>query len=149
MSVDITSRVPRKKVSIGKTREAAQRILAFLGKGRSELSLALVKDREIRELNGRYRHRPEPTDVLSFPAGESFFAGAKMLGDVVISVERAEIQARRRGAPLEQELERLLIHGILHLLGYDHERSPKEARVMRQMERKISRALCGKEAAAV
>jgi probable rRNA maturation factor len=149
MSVEITSRVQGEKVSIRRVRKTAQRILALLEQSRSELSLALVDNDQIRKLNDRYRHKPEPTDVLSFPAGESLSTGAKILGDVVISVEQAERQAKRRGEALEQEVERLMIHGILHLLGYDHERSAKEAKIMRRMERKISRALCERRSSRV
>ena len=73
----------------------------------------------------------------------------RLLGDVVISVDRAEEQAKAGGWTLNEEIDRLLIHGILHLLGYDHERSKKQAQVMRALERKITRALCGKKAAAL
>lgn len=119
----------------------AEGILAFLKQDRAELSLALVDNRKIQELNARYRNRNEPTDVLSFPSGESLPAGVQILGDVVISVEKAEEQARRRRKTLEREMTDLLIHGILHLLGYDHERSARDARIMRAMEKKVSRAL--------
>ena len=127
-----------------RVKKTAQAILDLLDRQESELSLALVGDREIQELNARYRNKNEPTDVLSFPFDASVPAGNRMLGDVVISVDRAERQARMRGKRLETEIERLLIHGILHLLGYDHERSESEAKAMRALERKLSRALCGR-----
>ena len=69
-------------------------------------------------LNRRWRRRNGPTDVLSFPAGES---GARFLGDIVISIPYATRQARRRSDPPSREMDRLLVHGFLHLLGYDHE----------------------------
>jgi probable rRNA maturation factor len=70
----------------------------------------------MRALNRRYRRKDRPTDVLSFPAG-----GGGLLGDIVISVPYATRQARRRRQPASAELDRLLLHGYLHLLGYDHE----------------------------
>ena len=66
----------------------------------------------------------------------------RLLGDVVISVEKANEQAKERGHTFEQELATLLIHGVVHLLGYDHERSPKEARAMGRIEKRIFRKLC-------
>lgn len=141
MSVDITHKERGKKVPTRALRKTAERILAFLKQDRAELSLALVDNRKIQELNARYRDKNEPTDVLSFPSGESLPAGVQILGDVVISVEKAEAQARKRRKTVEREIEGLLIHGILHLLGYDHERSARDARIMRAMEKKVSRAL--------
>ncbi len=141
MSVDITHKERGKKVPTRALRKTAERILAFLKQDRAELSLALVDNRKIQELNARYRDRNEPTDVLSFPSGESLPAGVQILGDVVISVEKAEAQARKRRKTVEREIESLLIHGILHLLGYDHERSARDARIMRAMEKKVSRGL--------
>ena len=149
MSVDIANKVGRQKVSVRKLKKTAERILKLLNKNRVELSLSLVKNQEIRELNARYRNKNEPTDVLSFPIGEHFPTGMQILGDVVISVEQAEKQAGKRRKTLEQEVESLLIHGILHLLGYDHERSQKEAKIMRGMEKKIHRALYERRALGV
>jgi probable rRNA maturation factor len=151
MSVDVVCRVAAKKPSLRRLKQTAQKILAFLEQPQSELSLALVGNREIQQLNRKYRHKPTPTDVLSFPADDIDAppAGRTLLGDVVISVPRAKEQAKAGGWGLDEELDRLLIHGILHLLGYDHERSKKDAFVMRALEKKISRALCGKTAAAL
>jgi len=142
MSVEIVNKIRRKKISVRRTKRTAQRILGLLNQDRVELSLALVDNREIKQLNARYRKKDQPTDVLSFPSGEQLPTGIQILGDVVISVEQAEEQAGERRKTLEQEIESLLIHGILHLLGYDHERSRKEAKIMQGLERKISRALC-------
>ncbi len=141
VSVEIISRNRVKKVSLRKLKHSARRVLEILGRSRAEFCLALVDDREIRKLNARYRDKDEPTDVLAFPSGEPLLPGMPTVGDVVISVERAAEQARRRRKTLEQEIRTLLIHGILHLLGYDHERSRRDARIMRGMEKKISRAL--------
>lgn len=76
----------------------------------------LVSDRRMRDLNRRFRNRAVATDVLSFPLHEGAY-----MGDVIISVETARRQARRLGHGLQQELQLLLLHGVLHLMGYDHE----------------------------
>jgi rRNA maturation RNase YbeY len=101
-----------------------------------------VGNREIRKLNARFRKKDYPTDVLSFPAGNGKPTGVRLLGDVVISVDKAKQQARERRRTLDEEIVMLLIHGIVHLLGYDHERSAKDARAMIRLERKIYRVLC-------
>jgi probable rRNA maturation factor len=145
MSVDVVSRARGGKIARGRVRQTARKILALLDEGKTELSVALVGNEEIEKLNEKYRHKPEPTDVLSFPADEP--PAGRLLGDVVISLERAEEQAKSGGWTLDEEIDRLLIHGILHLLGYDHERSKREAGVMRAMEKKLFRALCGKKTA--
>ena len=145
MGVDVTHKVPGKRIPIGRLKKTAQKILQILKQDRSELSLALVGNREMQELNSRYRKKNEPTDVLSFPSGERLPIGTQILGDVVISVEQAEKQATKRKQSLQEEMTSLLVHGILHLLGYDHERSKKEAKIMRGMEKKIRRALCRKQ----
>ncbi len=142
MAVDIVTLSKGKKVSSRRLKSTAVRILKLLKENRSELSLALVGNREIRKLNSQYRNKNEPTDVLSFPLEQDLPKGKKLLGDVVISVEQAEKQAEEGKKTLEKELEFLLIHGILHLLGYDHEVSPNEASRMHRMEKRIQRALC-------
>jgi probable rRNA maturation factor len=142
MAVEIVSRTPAGRSHLRSLKRKARRILALLKQGRVELSLALVADREIRRLNARYRKKDYPTDVLSFPPGGPLPRGARVLGDVVISVERAKVQANESGKTLGDEMESLLIHGILHLLGHDHERSAKEAKAMQNLEKKIRRALC-------
>ncbi len=116
----------------------ARRVLAELGHARSELSLALVDDAEIAALNAAWRGRREPTDVLSFSLAEGEHAdrSGALLGDVVISLETAARQARRGGRTLDGELARLLVHGVLHLVGHDHAR-PAEARALRAEERRL------------
>ncbi|HKA34374.1 MAG TPA: rRNA maturation RNase YbeY, partial [Candidatus Binatia bacterium] len=127
----------------------AEKILDFVEESNSELSLALVDDDAIAKLNKKYRRKPKPTDVLSFQVETPMNGGPKLLGDVVISIDQAREQAKTGGWTLSQEIDRLLIHGILHLLGYDHERSAKDARLMRALEKKIARAICGKRGAAL
>ena len=106
-----------------------------------ELSVSLVGDRAIRRLNRTWRKTDRSTDVLSFPAGEipRGAPGPRPIGDVVISVETALRVARHEGRPVEAEVERYLAHGILHLLGYDHEKSAREARRMLALEESLLR----------
>jgi len=82
------------------------------------VEVLIVSDSEIEELNRQFRGKPYPTDVLSFPL--TYVAGGP-LGSVVISIDRAEWEAKKRGHSVADEIKLLLIHGILHLLGYDHE----------------------------
>ena len=117
---------------------SARRLLQGLRRGDAELSIVLVSDREMRALNRRWRGHDRPTDVLSFPQDAG--RGA-LLGDVVISVDTARRQAAEQRTTLGREAERLLIHGLLHLLGYDHERSPADARRMQRRERVLARWL--------
>jgi probable rRNA maturation factor len=119
----------------------ALEVLRLLKQEHAELSLALVGDREIRKLNAKYRAKDYATDVLSFTA-EDAPGPIPLLGDVVISIDKARAQARERGRTMREEMTTLLIHGIVHLLGYDHEKSARDARVMQRLERKIYRALC-------
>jgi rRNA maturation RNase YbeY len=120
----------------------ARALLAALGEADAELSLALLDDAGMAELNRRFRGREGPADVLAFALREGRYAErrGRLLGDVVIAVGVAERQAAERGHDLEAECLRLLIHGVLHLLGYDHAR-PGEARVMRAKERALWRRL--------
>jgi len=107
----------------------------------SELSLLFTDDKTISELNQRYLGRLGPTDVLAFPmANESSPSlSTEVLGDVVVSVDTALAESARLGEPLERTIFRLLIHGILHLLGYDHEKSPREAaRMTREQNRLLA-----------
>jgi probable rRNA maturation factor len=119
-----------------------RRVLAALGHARSELSLRLTDDAGIAHLNAAFRGRRGPTDVLSFSLleGEHARHRGRLLGDVVIGVPQAARQARAARRGLDGELARLAIHGILHLLGHDHERAD-EARAMRAEERRLRREL--------
>ena len=94
-----------------------------------EVNVLLTSNREMRVLNRKFRKKDKPTDVLSFPASEAVGGG-----DIAISAEIASEQARRLGHTLEQELKVLLLHGLLHLAGYDHENDQGE---MLRAERKL------------
>ena len=108
-----------------------------------EVSVTFVDDNRIHELNKEYRNVDRPTDVLSFPLGENGIydvnkeTGACMLGDIVISIETALRQAEIYGHSLEREVGFLTVHSMLHLLGYDHEVSQLEERIMREKEEEI------------
>ena len=104
-----------------------------------ELSILFTDDEGITELNQRYLRRPGPTNVLAFPmlSGPSPHLESGMLGDVVISVDTALSESQELGEPLQRTVDRLLIHGILHLLGFDHEGSRKEALRMRREENRL------------
>jgi len=100
--------------------------------GDTEVSVLLADDESVRTLNRDYRGVDAPTDVLAFSQleGEDFGCeGGNVLGDVVISVETASRQAQEHGHALDDEIDVLLVHGLLHLLGYDHEK-PEDARRM-------------------
>ena len=123
-------------------KRAIQACLAFEDAEDREVSLLVTDDREIRALNRQYRGKDRPTDVLAFALDEGGDADAGIgpLGDVVVSAERAAVQARGRKTTLDQELELLVVHGTLHLLGYDHD-EPEAARLMRNRTRQIRRRL--------
>ena len=103
-----------------------------MGYPEAELSIVLVDDHRISELNEEYLGRSGPTNVISFPMLEGAFAEVNphVLGDVVISVETVARQAGESGYTPEEMLDFYLIHGILHLVGYDHEGSPQDAALM-------------------
>jgi probable rRNA maturation factor len=109
----------------------------------AELSVLMIGDRAMRTLNRRYRGKDRTTDVLSFPLREGKFPHIqhRLLGDIVISVPAAVRQARAAGETLHDEIDRLLVHGLLHLLGYDHERGGRAARRMEARERRMREAL--------
>jgi probable rRNA maturation factor len=123
---------------------AAKKLLAAVDEPDATLSLTLVGDAAIRELNREHRGKDRATDVLSFPMFEGGGASQpgveRMLGDVVISVDTARRQAAEYDAPLQRELYRLLIHGLLHVMGHDHEH-PRERAEMEAQERRLARAI--------
>ncbi len=129
-------------MDLARLRARAERILGELCHAGSELSVALVDDAAIASLNERFRGRPGPTDVLSFSMLEGRHSERRgaLLGDVVVGLGVASRQARRAGHSLDDEVARLVVHGVLHLLGHDHVRSA-ETRAMRREERRLWRAI--------
>jgi probable rRNA maturation factor len=122
----------------GRMRAAARAVLEGEGVARPEIGLAFVDNPTIHALNKRYLDHDEPTDVLSFPLGES--SGGRLAGEVVIGVEVAQEQAAQRGHDVQAELTLYVIHGLLHLCGYD-DREAADAAAMRARERHYLRLL--------
>lgn len=123
MNVDVQSRVVNAPSALGVRRliERVRRLMPRESKVQSrrskvELSVLFCGDARMRRLNRQFRRQDKTTDVLAFPA-----ASGALLGDIVVSVPYAARQARRRGESRSREIERLLVHGYLHLLGFDHE----------------------------
>jgi probable rRNA maturation factor len=132
MGILIDNRQNSHRISLAKIREKARVILDALGSPEAELSILLVDDAAIAQLNRQYLNRPGPTNVIAFAMREGEFADVspQLLGDVVISVDTAERESNLSGIALEGRLDELLVHGILHLFGYDHEKNSVDARVM-------------------
>jgi pyridoxine 5-phosphate synthase len=146
MPVLITTQLPASAPPVQSTliRNSGEHLLRLLGQAASELSIMLTGDDAIAELNQVYRQKSGPTNVLAFAMGEGEENAGPLLGDVVISVETASREAGREGISLHRRLTVLLIHGLLHLLGYDHERSASEAAFMEKKEQELLELL-GKE----
>ncbi|MFQ5455834.1 MAG: rRNA maturation RNase YbeY [Nitrospirota bacterium] len=118
----------------------AERILSISGfNNDTELSILLVNDLQIQKLNKKYRNIDKPTDVLAFAFQDGEFNNINryLLGDIVISLETARRQAIKEGHDLFKEIRFLVTHGILHLSGYDHEKSLKDARIMRKKSEEV------------
>jgi probable rRNA maturation factor len=127
----------QRRVSVPSTRLArvADRALAALGRPGASVDVAVVDDAAMRRLNARYRGVRRRTDVLAFPL-EAPDAPGQLLGQIVISADTARRHARSMGVPIRLELDLLVIHGTLHLVGYD-DRDPVEATLMHHRERQI------------
>jgi probable rRNA maturation factor len=165
MLIHMQSRVRRITFDQMRLERSARAILTDVGETSAELGILFVGDQRMRGLNRRYRGKDRTTDVLAFAmrdvhAGERQGARGKgprvkrkillspaahlmpdILGDVVISIPTARRQAKEARRSLDEELACLLVHGILHLCGYDHERGEKEASRMHRRERMILRSI--------
>ncbi len=108
-------------------RQRAEKLLVLQDLADRELSILLLDDSRMQELNCRYRGKDRPTNVLAFAMQEATGGQALPLGDIVLSVDTAQREAMRQASSLHHRLTQLLIHGFFHLLGYDHERGPAEA----------------------
>lgn len=140
MRIQIENCQRRHRILKRPLRKVAQRVLNLLAQPEAELSILIVDNDGIQQINRDYLQRDRPTNVISFAMQEGLGAGVQpqLLGDVVISAERAASDAALAQIPFEHELWFLLVHGILHLLGYDHERgSAAQAQEMEQLERDI------------
>jgi probable rRNA maturation factor len=138
--IEIVNRQRRRKINAKQWREFGERALRATGLAGHDATVVFVSDRSIRDLNRRYRGKDSETDVLSFPTkAEPFEAeDRKHLGDVVISVQRAATQAKANGLSFSGEVEQLILHGLLHLCGYDHE---TDSGKMNRLELKLRKQL--------
>jgi len=138
--IEVVNRQRKREMDDERWRSFAEKVLLKLNLQGRGATVAFVSDRGMRELNGRFRGRRATTDVLSFPAEQAEFEklSEATLGDVIISVERAEKQAAEHGLSFEREVEQLILHGILHLCGYDHETDGGE---MNALELRLRRRL--------
>jgi probable rRNA maturation factor len=123
--------IPEKKI-----KEIIKFVLKEMEKNNSELSLVLCNNDYIHFYNKEYRNKDYPTDVLSFVDGERI-GKITYLGDIIISIDKVKSQSEEYGVSFEEEFSRLLVHGILHLLGYDHETSEEDEKVMMSIQDKL------------
>ncbi len=135
LSIVLLDRQRRHRLRPARLRGVLTRAAEALDVG-GDIALVLAGDATLRRLNRTYRGKDKPTDVLAFPGP----GGEAGLGDILISVARAEVNARRFGRTLLQELDVLALHGFLHLLGYDHE---SDDGTMERIERRLRRRLLG------
>ena len=128
-------------------RQTAQAILDALGCPEAELSIVILDDEQIAGLNRRYLNRRGPTNVIAFPMQEGAFGHLTpgLLGDVAVSVETAKREALAAGMRIDRRFNELLVHGILHLLGYDHENDTAKARVMEEKAAEVMEMLGQKD----
>jgi len=142
MRILIRDRQRRRRLNKDRISRSSRRILTLLDQPKAELSILFVGEKRMTGLNSEYRGIHKSTDVLSFEAAipEAGGEARNVLGDIVISVPKAEAQAKTNGLGFYEEVRRLLIHGILHLLGYDHERSVYHEKRMKKKEEEIFRA---------
>ena len=140
MSISIQNRQKLLTVDVGRVRRSLKRLLKELGFKDSEVSLLLVDDDQIREINKNYLQRDRPTNVISFAMTDGAFGDVhpEILGDIILSVETAARDAMACDIDFMDEVEFLLIHGLLHLLGYNHENvESNEAKKMKKLEREL------------
>jgi probable rRNA maturation factor len=138
--IEIINRQRRHKVQAKRWRAFATGALQAIGAGNRDATIVFVSDAAIRKLNRQFRGKNFAADVLSFPSQpESFEADAETnVGEIVISLDRAQSQAKENGLTLVNEVEQLILHGLLHLCGHDHETDDGE---MNRLELKIRKKL--------
>ncbi|UCD77677.1 MAG: rRNA maturation RNase YbeY [Desulfobacterales bacterium] len=139
MEVLIDNRQSRFKISPKKIKQTVRVILDALDFPDGEISILIVDDPQIEKLNRQYLNRQGPTNVIAFAMREGEFPHVTphLLGDVVISADTAAKEALNSGMSTERRFNELLVHGILHLFGYDHEESEKETRRMEDKSREL------------
>jgi probable rRNA maturation factor len=138
MPILLRSEVKPPPVTVAWLKKTATALLRHAGKKHCELSILLVGDSRMTELNTTYRGISNPTNVLSFPMADDFSSPApQLLGDIVISADTAAREALDYGRTLEDHICALLVHGLVHLLGYDHERGADDAAMMTAIEKEL------------
>ena len=143
MAVLIKNRQKIYKISQQETAQKAQAVLNALGYPDGELSLLILDNPQITELNQKYLNRKGPANVIAFPMHEGDYPeiAPQLLGDVVISVEKTSDEGKSFGISMEERFLQLMVHGILHLFGYDHEKSDQEALIMEQKSEELMKML--------
>jgi probable rRNA maturation factor len=138
--VEVVNRQRKVKIDCKRWRSFSEKALPFLPVTAQDLTVAFVSDRKMSELNRAWRKKVGTTDVLSFPAQTEEFeeTGTTNLGDVVISLEQAQRQAKENGLRLNDEVAQLILHGMIHLCGYDHDTDDGE---MNRLELRLRRKL--------
>jgi probable rRNA maturation factor len=138
--IEVVNRQRKMALDCERWRDFTAKVLKVVPANGAGMTVVFVSDRAMREVNRRWRGKRGTTDVLSFPAGQDEFerAAGATLGDVVISLERAGRQAAEHGLSFEREVEQLILHGALHLCGYDHEQDDGE---MNALELRLRRRL--------
>ena len=150
MATEVVNRQRLTRIDVQRIATLSDATLGAVGRAGTSLSVVFVRDRAIRQLNRKYRNQDRTTDVLSFASGDAlagaepgFFIGeATFLGDVVVSVDTARQQASEAGHSVNRELDELVMHGVLHLCGFDHETDSGE---MNRLELKLRRKLLTEE----
>ena len=140
MAIEVINRQRQGKIKAKQWREFAERALKSIGAGDRDATIVFVSDNAIKKLNREFRNQNYATDVLSFPARAEKFEmeGEASLGEVVISIGRAAAQSKENGLTLANEIQQLILHGLLHLCGYDHETDDGE---MNRLELKLRKKL--------
>jgi probable rRNA maturation factor len=140
MKILIDNKQKKIKIDKRKIRSVCMTLLKHLACADKEISLCFVDDQTIQQLNNQYLYKDKPTNVLSFSLqeGECGSINPHILGDIVISVDRAKEDALKKSLSFEREIDFLIIHGLLHLLGYNHENATKEdAKAMQKKEKEL------------
>jgi probable rRNA maturation factor len=134
----IVNRQRRRKINQKLWRDFAARAIEAIGNRRDAVTIVFVSDSAIRKLNKQFRGKDSVTDVLSFPTEPEQFENPSSLGEIVIAIDRAAAQAKENGLTLQNEIEQLILHGLLHLCGYDHETDNGQ---MNRLELKLRKKL--------
>jgi probable rRNA maturation factor len=136
--IEVVNRQRRRKIDPEPWQDFAAKALRAIEPGEHEATIAFVSNATMRSLNKRFRGLNKTTDVLSFPSETEAQDLPSNLGGIAISVEQAEQQSRQNGLTLDQEISQLILHGLLHLCGYDHETDKGE---MNRLELKLRKKL--------